>query len=162
MERKPITEESGIQKDWHERAKKMTLEDLPEFIRELTEDYEHDYGTICHAIAAAAVAAAWSVERTPQGGITGFQAGCIGWEILRQWGAPEIGELGARLLDYDNLLYPQYADKFTAISKDTLDAVQKAANDRLAANHEHVADEVVAHWKYLARGGVPFGLSISG
>ena len=72
-----ITEEMGIHKEWMKRARDMTMADLPEFLRELTEDYDHDYGTICHAIAAAAVAAAWSVERTPQGGITGFQAGAI-------------------------------------------------------------------------------------
>ena len=50
---KKITEEDGTHKAWMSRAKDMTLADLPEFLRELTEDYQHDYGTICHAIAAA-------------------------------------------------------------------------------------------------------------
>src|SRR5690349_20327046 len=71
----PITEESGEHKQWYvdAHAPEMTLETLPEFLRHLTEDYHHDYGTICHALAAGAIATAYAMDRSPQGGITGFQ-----------------------------------------------------------------------------------------
>ena len=45
-----ITEEQNVHKEWYEQSKTQTLETLPEFLRHLTEDFSHDYGTICHAI----------------------------------------------------------------------------------------------------------------
>lgn len=47
---------------------------------------EHDYGTICVAIGAIAAAAARAADRSPNGGITGFQAGAVFWEFTRAWG----------------------------------------------------------------------------
>ena len=157
---KKVTEEDETHKEWMNRAKEMTLDQLPEFLRELTEDYEHDYGTICHAIAAAAVAAAWSVERTPQGGITGFQAGAITWEIVRGWNGSMLGDLGLRIQKMDNLLFPQYADSFTAIDAQTWERVQEKAKSNIAEN-EGAAEAVVAHWKSIANGQVPFGLTVT-
>lgn len=72
-----ITEELGLHKEWYEEAKKQTLNTLPAFVSNLVENYSHDYGTICHAITAAALGAANAVEESPEGGITGFQANCI-------------------------------------------------------------------------------------
>lgn len=80
-----ITEEMKIQNEWYKEAKKQTVETLPEFVRHLTEDYSHDYGTICHAVAAAGIAAMYAVDNSPTGGITGFQAGCIMWKVIREW-----------------------------------------------------------------------------
>ena len=159
MTKQPITEKDGVRTAWMERAKDMTLEKLPDFLKELTEKYEHDYGTICHAIAAAAVAAAWAVERTPQGGITGFQAGAVAWEILKGWGGLTIGETGARLQNMDNLLFPQYADHFKAIDRKTWERVQKKAEQNLQ-DTDNVAESVRVHWESVAAGVVPFGLRV--
>lgn len=52
-----ITEEMHLQDEWYKKAKSMKPEDFPEFFRELTEDYIHDYGTVCHAMAAIGLAA---------------------------------------------------------------------------------------------------------
>lgn len=51
MTKEPINETDGIHEQWMPVAQEMTMEGLPEFLRHLTEDYHHDYGTICHAIA---------------------------------------------------------------------------------------------------------------
>jgi len=87
-----INEKMGVHKEWYVEARGMTLDQLPKFVQRLTKDYQHDCGTICHAIAAAAVGAAWSVERGPQGGITGFQASCIMWEFITHWMTEYEGE----------------------------------------------------------------------
>lgn len=151
-----ITEEMGVHKQWYEEAHDMTADRLPEFIRKLTEDYQHDYGTICHAVAAAAVAGAWSVERSPCGGITGFQAGAIMWEFMRHWNHVKGP---ARLLDYNDLLYPQYENKFRTISDETWQHIKDQARKNLDENGEaHPA--VVAHWQSIMSGEVPFGLAI--
>ena len=57
MSRKKITEEMGEQEKWYDQAKKVTTLTLPAFIKHLTKDYEHDYGTIAHAVTAAGLAA---------------------------------------------------------------------------------------------------------
>lgn len=67
-------------------AKTQTLETLPAFLAKLAA-YPHDYGTICIAIGAAAVGAAWALERTPQGRISGFQAGAVAQEFAAGWNA---------------------------------------------------------------------------
>ena len=120
-----------IKEEWQKKAKDVTLETLPQFLKELTENYEHDYGTICHAVAMGAVAGAWAVERSPQGGITGFQAGCVMWEFIRAWNYSS-NKMGLRLIDYDNFLYPQYEDKFDkTITKATWEALQQQAREKL-------------------------------
>lgn len=105
----------------------MTLEKLPEFLRELTEDYHHDYGTICHAVSIAAIAAAWSVDKSPSGGITGFQAGAVMWEFIREWNYSS-NKTGLRIIDNDKFLYPQYEDGFQkTISEDVWNGLKKEA-----------------------------------
>ena len=161
MSRIAITEEDNVQELWMKEAKGMTLDGLSEFLRKLAEDYEHDYGTICHAIAAAAVAAAWSVERTPQGGITGSQAGAVAWEMLRGWNSSMLGEVGTRILKMDDLLYPQYADRFTTIDADTFARLSEKAKENLSGDLEHTSPDVLSHWQEIANGKPPFGLRIT-
>lgn len=157
MSKKQITEEMGIQKEWYKKAKNMNTEELPEFIRELTEDYSHDYGTICHAIAAGAVATAWAINNTPTGGITGFQAGAIMWEFIREWMSYDKKPM--RLIDYGDMLYPQYEDKFKKISEDTWIWLQEQAERNLKEN-SNSHPNVVAHWQSIVDGNIPFGFEI--
>ncbi len=98
-----ITEEMGVHKDWYKQAEKQTLESLPEFMRHLLSDYQHDYGTICHAVAACAVGAAWAANSAPHGGITGFQAGAVMWEFIRHW-KYDGQDKPLQLLDWENAL----------------------------------------------------------
>lgn len=154
---KTIKEEDGIQKQWYEEARTQTLDTLPAFLKKLTEDYKHDYGTICHAVAAAAVAAAWAVEKSPQGGITGFQAGAVMWEFMRAWNNVEAP---AWLHKGEDMMFPQYHEKFTTISSETWEWLQKRAKKYLAEESRVVDERVVAHWQAIANGTVPFGLGV--
>ena len=52
-DRKNITELDGLQEEWYKEAKSQTMETLSTFITGLVSNYEHDYGTICHAITAS-------------------------------------------------------------------------------------------------------------
>ena len=76
-----------------------------------------------------------------RGGITGFQAGCVMWQIIRHMNY-ENNKCGLRLLDMDNLLYPQYEYKFHSIDSDIWKAVQKEAENK-------IYESKVAHEKYL-------------
>ena len=151
-----ITEEMDVHKDWYKQAKEQTRETLTDFIDHLSNDYEHDYGTICHALTAGAIATAWVINRGPQGGITGFQAGAVMWEFIRNWNHVE-GPL--RLVDYKNMLYPQYEDDFQkTMSKDAWEYLQKKAKEGLADTGG--TPNVRMHWQSIVDGIVPFGYKI--
>jgi hypothetical protein len=154
-----IKEEDGLQKEWYAEAREMTMEKLPAFLEKITTQYKHDYGTICHAISSAAIAAAWAVEHTPQGGITGFQAGCIMWEFITHW-MTEYADKPIRLVSYEKMLYPQYNNEFTTITKDTWEWLQKEATRKLAESPD-AHPNVVHQWKTIVNGQVPFDFKIA-
>lgn len=138
----------AIKEEWLKKAKAMTIDGLPAFLKELTENYSHDYGTICHAVAVSAIAAACAVDHSPQGGITGFQAGCIMWEFIRNWNYSS-NKTGLRIIDYDNFLYPQYEDKYQkTISKGTWKAIQQEAKTHIDKANREYADYLKACEQY--------------
>lgn len=153
-----------IMDKWYADAKTQTFETLPEFIRHVMNDYIHDYGTIVHAIGACCVATAWACNEMPgaQGGITGFQASCVMWDFIRHWMYPG-NKCGMRLIDYDDMLFPQYEYKFQkTISKETFENLQKEAAERIKKAEESDTTfrphpDVLAHWKSIANGRAPFG-----
>jgi len=161
MAAKVITEKDGVHAQWYEDAKKQTVDTLPSFIRHLTHDYKHDYGTICHAIAAGAIGAAWAVEHSPEGGITGLQKGAIMWQFIRHWMDYDENE-PMRLVKFDEMLYPQYERTFTSISTSTWEWIQKQAKNKLSETDGHVHPAVKKHWESIVAGRVPFGMTIKG
>ena len=160
MEKQSITEDMHLEKEWFDRAETIkTTDELKEFAEELLGKYNHDYGTTCHAITALALAAAHlGAEKE---GITGFQAGCIMWGFVKQWNHKE-NKCGMRLWDFDNMLYPQYAERFDKyISAETWKQVQELAKENLArSKKEFVHPEVWNHWEFIAAGNLPFGFIV--
>lgn len=139
-----ITEEMKLHKKWFEEAKKQTVETLPEFVRHLVEDYEHDYGTIYHAVGAAGLAGMYAVENSPTGGITGFQAGFCLWDVIRQWNYL-ANKCGLAILDYDKLLYPQNQDAFTTVSSQIMENVRTEAQNNIDKFNQEYANWVESH-----------------
>lgn len=169
MERQEITEEQGIHKEWFEQAKSkdMTLEKLPEFLNHLMNDYGHDYGTICNALIAGGIATMTAMNHAEQGGITGFQASCIMWGFIRQWNFSH-NKCGLKMVDYDNMLYPQYEDKFgKTISSGIWENIKKQAKTEIEnANREPYCSvtsdsPVYLHWKSILNNKIPFGYKIA-
>lgn len=158
-----ITEENNKADidQWFQDAAEQTFDTLPEFIRHVMNDYYHDYGTVCHAISACAVATAWACTKMDGacGGITGFQAGFVMWGFIRHWTYTN-NKCGMKLLDYDNLLFPQYGYKFEkTISEETWRVVQTHAKSLLSERIDaHPA--VIEHWKSIVDGNLPFGFKI--
>ena len=160
-DRKPITEEDKVHEEWYETAKAMpgNAGSLSVFVDRLMREYQHDYGTICHAVAAAGLAAMRCVSRQPEwGGITGFQAGAIMWELIERWG--QFSDGPKRMLSYRDLLYPQRRDKFTEISAETWAWAQAEAKKTLAESNG-MCSNVNTHMESVAAGVVPFGLTVA-
>jgi hypothetical protein len=154
-----VTEEMHPEKAWFAEAEKMTEDELPDFCARIIHGYNHDYGTMCHAVAACALAAAWAACRDKDVGLSEFQAGFVMWDFIKNW--TKIGnECGLKLVDYDDMLYPQYEEKFEkTICKDTFELIQKKAMENLEKS-KYVHPDVIAHWKKIANGEVPFGYRV--
>lgn len=161
MEKQKITEEMGLHKQWYEQAKEQTLETLPSFLNYLMEGFSHDYGTTCHALAAGACATAWAMNNHANGGITGFQAGAVMWEFIKGWNMSD-NKCGMRLIDYDNLCYPQYIYKFqgSSISKHTFKAVQNRCREFYEKHDNYTHPDVLRHWQDIIEGNMPEGITI--
>lgn len=142
---------------WYAEAKRMSEQSikddsLAKFIKGLCDDYTHDYGTCCHAIAAATVATAYAMANEMQ--ITGFQWGCAMMEVLGKT-LMSTNKMGFAIKDYDNILYPQsvYYLTETEISKETAKEIVDMAKGNLATEVDKLtAPCVVAWWKKLASG----------
>lgn len=149
-------DELNLREMWFQEAKGMTLERLPDFLKRLSE-FPHDYGTIPRAVAAAGLAAMNAMDKSKAGGITGFQAGFLIWDVISEWGT--FGEGPKRMLMYRNMLYPQYRESFhKTISKDVWEYLQEEANQLL--KNPTAVPEVVEHWRSIVAGEIPFGYRI--
>lgn len=146
-----------IKDKWLEESFNVTLKTLPEFLRHLTEDYKYDYGTICHAMSIAAIATLTAIDKSPQGGITGFQASAVMWAFIRNWQYTG-NKTGLRIVDFDDMLYPQYEFQ-KIITKEIWESLQLEAN-RLLTENKMVASKIRDHWQSIADGKIPFGYTL--
>lgn len=155
-----INEEMHLGEEWFEQARKQTVETLPKFISHIMCDYKHDYGTVCHAVAACALAGMFAADNTEQGGITGFQAGFVMWDMVKQM-CYTGNKCGLKITNYDDLLYPQYEEKFDKkISKEVWKSLQKEAESQLKDRKNAAHPDVKQHWQSIVDGHVPFGFEV--
>ena len=143
--------EQEFREKYYPEARKQTLDTLPAFLDGMMKE-SFGYGTICIAVVTAALGAASAVDHSPSGGITGFQAGAIMWEFLRQWNYSS-NKTGLKIVDYDHMLYPQYDENFAkTISKDTFEALQKEAAIKIQGDLDNEAKykaDVIEYQKAL-------------
>lgn len=155
---KAITEEMHLEKEWYKEAGEQTMDTLNSFINHIMNDYEHDYGTVCHAFAACALATIYACDKTEQGGITGFQSSMVMWEIVRQLLYPN-NKCGLRMINFDDMLYPQCDYKFDkTINSHSFNTLQNEAKKLLEEDSAHPL--VMEHWQSIVDGVVPFGYKI--
>ncbi len=144
--------------NWYAEAKNQTLETLPAFMERILNEPQ-SYSSIVEAITACAVGAAWAADRSDNGGLTGFQASGVMWRFIQSWMRLE-DSCGLRIINYDDMLYPQYEDAFTkkTINKETWNAMQKKATELWleGGGSERVRD----HWRSIMEGNVPFGYKV--
>ena len=156
----PITEEMNLHEQWYKDARNQTIDTIGEFTRHLMEDYRHDYGTVCHAIAASMMATMYAANDTEYS-ITGFQASQVMWEVIKHM-IFTTNQIGLRIIDYDKMLYPQYESFFTdrKITKEQFEMLQKVAKEKLELDRDGMHPKVVKHLESIVDGKVPFGYTI--
>lgn len=143
----------------YKKADKVkTKKQLDELLNEVTNCEELGYDKIVYAISGCMLATANYINNSEVGGITGFQASFIGWEMVRKfiYGS----KIGMKLVDYGDMLYPQYKERFQKIiSQGTWESLQKQAEINL--KEVPTADpKVIKHWKRIVRGKIPFGYKV--
>ena len=126
-----------------------TIEELNEYINSLV-NRQHDYGTCVYAMSMASVATFNYIAHKL--GVTGFQAGCADLDILTRTRRMKDGFF---ILNYKNLLYPQYLneDSFPSIStllNKNAEHLGKRAKELLKES-PMACPSVVEHWKLLAK-----------
>lgn len=155
---KPITEKDGVHQSWY-KERPRTPEELAAFVTKLLTEYRHDYGTICHAVAASAIAAARTVDASNQGGITGFQAGCVLWEFIKNW--MSWHEQPMKLVRVEHMLYPQYERDFDkTIKRSDMEWLVERAKKELEKSDDFMVREVREHMERIAEGIPPFGYRV--
>lgn len=112
---------------------------------------QHDYGTCVYAMSMCALAAYYYMSHLL--GVTGFQASCADMDFI---GRSRGMKNGFRILNYDNLLYPQYLDneyfpswRDLLNNDDVRERLADVARERLAEEGA-VSPSVKAHWEMLA------------
>jgi hypothetical protein len=123
------------------------VQDLTSYIEEVKEKYNTSYNDAVYGPALAAIAA--FNYTASQMGLSGFQASYS--EMLFLEKLRNIKH-GFKILNFDNLLYPQYLHDFdlsaeTLIRKN-LDELKKAAKEELNSS-PNAAQEVRDHWTYI-------------
>jgi hypothetical protein len=132
-----------------------TKQDLMDYM-DFIEGYDHDYGTVVAGMAFTMRAAFQVMNRGKCGGITGFQAGFLGWEMIKEFMDVDGP---AKLLDYNKMLFPQYEDSFRkTITKDTWEYIQEEAKKKLS--DLPTSGRVIKHWQGIVEGKIPFGYKI--
>lgn len=152
--------EFDIRDELQEKRKNIkSFEDLTAFLKDVEEHYNCGYGEAPRAMAQASLAVAWYLAG--KFGITGFQAVFVMWDFILDW-EYRHNQCGLKIVDYDNMLYPQYEYKFEkTITPDTWDALQKAAKKNLEDHREDpVHPRVQEHWRSIVDGKVPFGYTV--
>ena len=142
-----------------QRKSIKTFEDLVEFLKYVKDNCNSGYGEAPRAIAQASLAVAWYLSR--EFGITGFQASCTMWDFIQGW-TKTNNKCGLRLVDYDDMLFPQYNYKFDkTISNEVWKNLQKQSKELLSDNTDYVHPHVLSHWKNIVDGKVPFGYHVT-
>jgi hypothetical protein len=144
-----------------ERIKNDVTTPFEELLKNINRDYCLDYGSVVLAIGAIAASAVKRANNMPFGGITGYQASFVMWEMVRHL---TMKDGPARLLCFEDMLFPQYEEKFKpTISKDTHEWLVSQAKSKLAEASKSgtsVHPTVEAHWKEIVDGKVPFNYSV--
>ena len=162
------TTEQEFRDQFYEIAKSVnTKEELYQFI-DFANNYPVGYAGVVYVHSAAMIATQRILNLGPGGGITGFQAGRIGWEMVEKF--MMVGDCGLSIIDWQKMLYPQYKEKFEkTISREIFEGLQKKAKEILdkANNDESINGNslhpaVRKHMESIVKGVVPFGYIIKG
>ncbi len=147
-------EEMEFRAKYKDRLNVKNIDEFTTLLAEMKID-SNDYGA-CVVATAYIMEAAYHLLDP---GLTGFQAGCVMWEMVKKFGSYGPNAR-LRMLDYGNLKFPQYERHFTHIPQETWLSVVKDAQKGCNEWTGEKSGRVFEHMQTVAEGRVPFGLKI--
>lgn len=126
------------------------FDDIKDLIKliETLEKRTHDYGTCVYAMSLSAIAAKRYLAHKL--GCSGFQASGADLHFMSK---ERNMKEGFRLLNYGNLLYPQYltSDHFPSYKELIVENIEHLAKKarELIATKDSVHHNVLEHWKFI-------------
>jgi hypothetical protein len=158
------TGDAGLIATWFDRAQHMrSAVELADFVSDLAERPDHSMESIVHAAAAVAVAASAVVLRSPSAEKLGayhsvMAHNLMAWRYIEEFGGFDDGP--KRMLQYQQLLYPRFADKFgKKIDRATMDWLIAKAKEILESGRT-LHSSVRFHLEGISCGIPPFGFEI--
>lgn len=154
-----------LRDDWERRAKTEihSVDDLAKFANELVEhakslkdgeDFYNDTSSIASSLSLAATSMCSYLF-----GMTLFQMGYVMWTIIDKM-VLEKHDVGMRLVNFNNMLYPQYKYRFEkTIDSELWASIQKKAAELI--ENGDIVGEVRKHLQSIVDGKVPFGYKVN-
>ena len=139
-------------------GKVKKLFDMFSLIEEVREEYDYDYAVAPVSIGIVCGCLANYLSNCM--GLTGFQASHAMWEFIKTF-TKRGNKCGLELVDYDDMLYPQYSKRFEkTIPKESWEKLQETAKNLLETTSD-ASEDVIKHWERIANGEIPFGYKIA-
>jgi len=172
--KEPICEEMQLQASWYQKANELTSTgEAQASIEGLLTDYEHDYGTACHAVTAALLATAKVMTQAlsalkpihspiaPPAMQQELQSKTMIAHIFTQL---FLNNGPIRIIQHHFMLFPENASRFEKIvDEETLRYLKHTAELLLITNHEKETEapkEVTDHWQAIQQGELPWGYEV--
>jgi hypothetical protein len=146
----PCKAKTAKQMREHEVPWPKTEQELTSYIDSLV-NRDHDYGTCVYAMSCAALATFYYVSSKL--GVTEFQASCADLDFLKR---SRNMKNGFCVVDYNNLLYPQYLNDehfptFQTLMENNKEMLKKEAKKKLRGKDKFTSKTVIEHWKMLSK-----------
>ena len=124
----------------------------------LAEEIREDFycGNIVPATAVGIVCGKLASYLSTIMGLTAYEQDVALREIAKHF-SNKTNKSGVKLIDYDEMLYPQYDYKFTTIPMSTTENLKEQAKNLLLQS-EYANIDVKKRWEDIANGNIPFGL----
>ncbi len=153
------TKEQIVRKEAYEIANAVKSPEQLQAAFDKILDLPSGYGEVVVQLSALMIATFRAYDAR-MGGITGFQAGFIGWEMVKEFLSVKNGE-PCKLMPASKMLYPQYESAYKEISADTFKYLQEEARRLIAKDSEYADPKVFDHWVSIVEGKPPFGLTVT-
>ncbi len=147
---------------WAEEAYGLSIDELPKFIHELVEKYDHSSISKVNMVNIAVTCILNNFYQEKVVPMTEPEVMTSKWTLIKML-FPEVGDGPISIIKWNNLLSPSSDPYFHSIPDDVFVDIQESAKllvERHEAGREVFSDEELEHWKSIIDGQVPYGYRI--
>lgn len=149
-------------KGWAEKAYQTDLEQIPEFVRGIVDNYKHTGISKVNVVNIAMTCMLKQFFDNKLFEMTEPEVDTAKWTLIKML-FPAMGDGPISLIKWNNLLSRTAEPYFKSISQGTFDDIRSTASllyNKYKDEPGTYSPEDLAHWKSLIDGNVPFGYRI--